>query len=420
MTTHSPLQNGSAWIWSGITSTSRNSTCRKETPSKVTSKRSSRRGSESGCSGSSNATKPESFEPRWPNTSPGSSERSKSSRKWASPAISSSCGISFASRANRGSRLGQAAAPPRGASSPIPFASLTSTRLEHGLIFERFLNPERISMPDIDIDFCEARRGEVIDYVTERYGRDNVAQIITFGTMKARAVTRDVGRVLDVPYADVDRIAKMIPAILDATLDKAVEEVPQLRDAAEADPRISRLLDVAKRLEGVSRHASTHAAGVVIAPKPLTEFLPLYRGSRGEITTQYAMKDIEDIGLLKMDFLGLRTLTLLDNCVKLIDKQLGEKIDLDRLPLDDAKTYQLFADGQTFGIFQFESDGMRDILRRFKPEKLNDLTALNALYRPGPIRSGMNRRLHQAEARQGFPCVTKCRHCRRSSRTRWE
>ncbi len=261
--------------------------------------------------------------------------------------------------------------------------------LEHGLIFERFLNPERISMPDIDIDFCEARRGEVIDYVTERYGRDNVAQIITFGTMKARAVTRDVGRVLDVPYADVDRIAKMIPATLDATIDKALEEVPQLRDAAEADPRIGHLLDVAKRLEGVSRHASTHAAGVVIAPKPLTEFLPLYRGSRGEITTQYPMKDIEDIGLLKMDFLGLRTLTLLDNCVKLIEKQLGEKIELDRLPLADTKTYQLFADGQTFGIFQFESDGMRDILRRFKPEKLSDLTALNALYRPGPIRSGM-------------------------------
>ena len=261
--------------------------------------------------------------------------------------------------------------------------------LEHGLIFERFLNPERISMPDIDIDFCEARRGEVIEYVTQRYGRDNVAQIITFGTLKARAVTRDVGRVLDVPYADVDRIAKMIPPTLDATLDKALQDVPQLREAAEADPRIGRLLDVARRLEGVSRHASTHAAGVVIAPRPLTEFLPLYKGSRGEITTQYAMKDIEDIGLLKMDFLGLRTLTLLDNCVKLIAQQLGVTIDLERLPLDDAKTYQLFSEGQTFGIFQFESDGMRDILRRFKPERLSDLTALNALYRPGPIRSGM-------------------------------
>ncbi len=261
--------------------------------------------------------------------------------------------------------------------------------LEHELLFERFLNPERVSMPDIDIDFCEARRGEVIDYVTQKYGRDSVAQIITFGTMKARAVIRDVGRVLDIPYADVDRIAKLIPATLDATIDKALEEVPQLKEATEADARVKKLTEVARRLEGLSRHASTHAAGVVIAPKPLTEFLPLYRGSRGEITTQYDMRDVEDIGLLKMDFLGLRTLTLLDNCVKLIREQLDVQIDLDRLPLDDPKTYELFSEGQTFGIFQFESEGMRDILRRFKPEKLSDLTALNALYRPGPIRSGM-------------------------------
>jgi len=261
--------------------------------------------------------------------------------------------------------------------------------LEHELLFERFLNPERISMPDIDIDFCEARRGEVIEYVTEKYGRENVAQIITFGTMKARAVIRDVGRVLDIPYADVDRIAKMVPATLDATLEKALEEVPQLKEAADEDPQIGRLLETAKRLEGISRHASTHAAGVVIAPKPLTEFLPLYRGSHGEITTQYAMKDIEDIGLLKMDFLGLRTLTLIDNCLRMIREQLGVNIDLEELSIDDRKTYQLFSDGLTFGIFQFESEGMRDILRRFKPEKLSDLTALNALYRPGPIRSGM-------------------------------
>jgi DNA polymerase-3 subunit alpha len=261
--------------------------------------------------------------------------------------------------------------------------------LEHDLLFERFLNPERVSMPDIDIDFCEARRGEVIDYVTQKYGRDSVAQIITFGTMKARAVIRDVGRVMDIPYADVDLIAKMVPATLDATIDKALDEVPQLKEAVENDPRLKNLTEVARRLEGVSRHASTHAAGVVIAPKPLTEFLPLYRGSRGEITTQYDMRDVEDIGLLKMDFLGLRTLTLLDNCVKLIREQLDVHIDLDRLPLDDPKTYELFSEGQTFGIFQFESDGMRDILRRFKPEKLSDLTALNALYRPGPIRSGM-------------------------------
>jgi len=261
--------------------------------------------------------------------------------------------------------------------------------LEHELLFERFLNPERVTMPDIDIDFCEARRGEVIDYVTDKYGRDNVAQIITFGTMKARAVIRDVGRVLDVPYADVDRIAKLIPATLDATLESALDEVPQLQEAIASDPQVQSLVESAKRLEGVSRHASTHAAGVVIAPQPLTEYLPLYRGSRGEITTQFDMRDCEDIGLLKMDFLGLRTLTLIDNCVKMIARQLNVTVDLDRLPLDDVKTYQLFTRGETFGVFQFESEGMRDILRRFKPEKLNDLTALNALYRPGPIRSGM-------------------------------
>ncbi len=261
--------------------------------------------------------------------------------------------------------------------------------LEHDLLFERFLNPERVSMPDIDIDFCEARRSEVIDYVTTKYGRDNVAQIITFGTMKARAVIRDVGRVLDIPYADVDRIAKLIPATLDATLSKSLAEVPQLVEAMEADPRVKQLVDTAKRLEGVSRHASTHAAGVVIAPEPLTEFLPLYRGSKGEITTQFDMRNCEDIGLLKMDFLGLRTLTLIDNCVKRIERDLGVRIDLETLPVDDGKTYELFSRGDTFGVFQFESEGMRDILKRFKPEKLSDLTALNALYRPGPIRSGM-------------------------------
>jgi DNA polymerase-3 subunit alpha len=261
--------------------------------------------------------------------------------------------------------------------------------LEHDLIFERFLNPERVSMPDIDIDFCEARRSEVIDYVTAKYGRDNVAQIITFGTMKARAVIRDVGRVLDIPYADVDRIAKLIPPTLDATLEKSLTEVPQLVEAMDADPRVKQLVDTAKRLEGVSRHASTHAAGVVIAPEPLTEFLPLYRGSKGEITTQFDMRNCEDIGLLKMDFLGLRTLTLIDNCVKRIERDLGIRIDLDTLPVDDVKTYELFSRGDTFGVFQFESEGMRDILKRFKPEKLSDLTALNALNRPGPIRSGM-------------------------------
>src|SRR5688500_14356173 len=257
--------------------------------------------------------------------------------------------------------------------------------MEHGLIFERFLNEERISPPDVDIDFCENRRGEVIEYVTRKYGRDNVAQIITFGTMKAKAVIRDVGRVLDMSYADVDKIAKMIPFDPKMTLDKALEESPPLKDAYQKDPQVKELVDISRRLEGTTRHASTHAAGVVIAPRPLTEFVPLFKGNTAEITTQYDMKGVERIGLLKMDFLGLRTLTLIDNCVKMIEAQTGVKVDPDRLPLDDAKTYALFTQGRTSGLFQFESDGMRDILRRFKPDRLDHLTALNALYRPGPM-----------------------------------
>ena len=261
--------------------------------------------------------------------------------------------------------------------------------LGYDLIFERFLNPERVSLPDIDIDFCERRRVEVIEYVTQKYGRENVAQIITFGTMKARAVVRDVGRSLDIPFAEVDRIAKLIPPTLDMTLDKALEEVPQLKQANEEDPRVRELLAVARRLEGMTRHASVHAAGVVIAPRPLTEFVPLYKGKNDEITTQWAMKEIERIGLLKMDFLGLSTLTLLNDAVRHIRETIGESVDLDTIPLDDAKTYQIFSDGQTYGIFQFESSGMRDILRKAKPQRLDDLIALNALYRPGPLRSGM-------------------------------
>jgi len=261
--------------------------------------------------------------------------------------------------------------------------------LDFELLFERFLNPERISLPDIDIDFCERRRGEVIEYVTRKYGRENVAQIITFGTMKARAVVRDVGRALDIPYADVDRVAKMIPATLDMTLEKALEESPALKEAEGKDERVKDLLAVARRLEGMTRHASVHAAGVVIAPRPLTEFVPLYKGQHDEITTQWGMKEIERIGLLKMDFLGLSTLTLIDDCVKQIRATTGETIDLGVIPLDDAKTFQVFSEGHTLGIFQFESSGMRDILRKAKPQRFNDLIALNALYRPGPLRSGM-------------------------------
>jgi len=261
--------------------------------------------------------------------------------------------------------------------------------LRFDLLFERFLNPERISLPDIDIDFCERRRGEVIDYVTRKYGRENVAQIITFGTMKAKAVVRDVGRVMDMPYADVDRVAKQIPAVLEMTLEKALVENPVLREMEQNDARVSDLLGVAKRLEGMARHASVHAAGVVIAPRPITEFAPLYKGSRDEITTQWGMKEVERIGLLKMDFLGLSTLTLIHDALAQIAATTGARVVMEDLPLTDAKTFDLFSEGQTLGIFQFESSGMRQILRQARPRKFEDLIALNALYRPGPIKGGM-------------------------------
>jgi DNA polymerase-3 subunit alpha len=259
--------------------------------------------------------------------------------------------------------------------------------IENDLIFERFLNEERISPPDIDIDFCENRRGEVIEYVTRRYGRENVAQIITFGTMKAKAVVRDVARVLDMSYAEADKIAKMIPFDLKMTLDKALEESPPLKEAYQKDTKVKELIDISRRLEGTTRHASTHAAGVVIAPRPLTEFVPLaaFKGGAEGITTQYDMKGVERIGLLKMDFLGLRTLTLIDDCVKMIAAGTGQALDIDHIATDDPKTYEMFTAGRTSGLFQFESDGMRDILKRFKPDRLDHLTALNALYRPGPM-----------------------------------
>jgi DNA polymerase-3 subunit alpha len=261
--------------------------------------------------------------------------------------------------------------------------------IEYDLIFERFLNPERVSLPDIDIDFCERRRGEVIEYVTNKYGRANVAQIITFGTMKARAVVRDVARVMDIPYADADRVAKAIPPALDMTLEKALDENPALKQMEQKDERIKELLAVARRLEGMTRHASVHAAGVVIAPRPLTEFVPLYKSQKDEIVTQWAMKEIERVGLLKMDFLGLSTLTLIRDAVDEINRTDGIDLDIDAIALNDAKTYKLFGDGQTYGVFQFESSGMRELLRKAKPDRLDDLIVLNALYRPGPLKSGM-------------------------------
>src|SRR5687767_13529576 len=261
--------------------------------------------------------------------------------------------------------------------------------LHYDLIFERFLNPERVSLPDIDVDFCERRRVEVIEYVTQKYGRENVSQIITFGTMKAKAVIRDVGRVMDMPYADVDRIAKQIPPALDMTLEKALAENPVLRDMAKNDPRVHDVLEMGKRLEGVSRNAGVHAAGVVIAPGPISDYAPLFKSNRDEITTQWAMKEVERVGLLKMDFLGLSTLTLIQDALAEIKRTDGLDLEIDNIPLDDAKTYQLFVDGQTYGIFQFESSGMREILRRAKPQRLEDLIAMNALYRPGPLKGGM-------------------------------
>ena len=246
-----------------------------------------------------------------------------------------------------------------------------------------------MSLPDIDIDFCERRRGEVIEYVTQKYGRANVAQIITFGTMKARAVVRDVARVMDIPYADADKVAKAVPPALDMTLAKALEESPALKDMQQKDERVRELLAVAQRLEGMTRHASVHAAGVVIAPRPLTEFVPLYKSQKDEIVTQWAMKEVERVGLLKMDFLGLSTLTLIQDCLDEIKRTEGIEVDIDAIPLDDAKTFQLFSEGCTYGVFQFESSGMRELLRKAKPERLDDLIALNALYRPGPLKSGM-------------------------------
>jgi len=262
--------------------------------------------------------------------------------------------------------------------------------LEYDLLFERFLNPERISLPDIDIDFCARRRGEVIDYVTHKYGRENVSQIITFGTMAARAAIRDVGRVLEVPLPEVDRIAKMIPSVgPEATIDGALEKIPQLRELRDKNAKIAHLLSVARNLEGQVRHASIHAAGIVITPRPLVEFMPLYQSVKGEVTSQFAMGDIEAIGLLKMDLLGLRNLTVIRDTVELVGKNLGEKVDLETMPLDDAATFALFQAANTDGVFQFESSGMKDLLRNYRPESFRDLIALNALYRPGPLNSGM-------------------------------
>ena len=261
--------------------------------------------------------------------------------------------------------------------------------LEYGLLFERFLNPERVSMPDIDVDFCTNRRGEVIQYVTEKYGREQVAQIITFGTLAAKAAIKDVGRVLDMSFADVDRISKLVPKTLNIKLEKAVED-PEMKDLASKEPRVREVLDVSLKLEGVCRNAGMHAAGVVISSVPLRELVPLYVTNKQEIVTQYDMVGLEKLGLLKMDFLGLTTLTIIEEAMKLIQRYRSEKVVIEDLPLDDLLTYEkVFSSGLTAGVFQFESPGMQDVLRRYQPNRIEDLCALNALYRPGPIQGGM-------------------------------
>ncbi len=254
--------------------------------------------------------------------------------------------------------------------------------LKHDLLFERFLNPERISLPDIDIDFCIERRGEVIDYIKEQYGDNSVTQIITFGKMKARQAVRDVGRVLGFSFGDVDKVAKMIPGGPFVTLKQALEQSPDLREASEG--QYKELIEHAITLEGMNRHASTHAAGVVVTPGDLTDYTPLFKSNTGDITSQYDMKGLEDLGLLKMDFLGLRNLTVIDHTLKLL-KDRGSKIDIEKIDMEDPKVYKLFAKGITTGVFQFESSGMREFLKKLKPTQIEDLIAMNALYRPGPM-----------------------------------
>ncbi|MCB1023404.1 MAG: DNA polymerase III subunit alpha [Acidobacteria bacterium] len=265
--------------------------------------------------------------------------------------------------------------------------------IQYDLLFERFLNPERISMPDIDIDFCVNGRAEVIEHVSEFYGRDSVCQIITFGTMASKAAIKDVGRALSMPYADVEKIAKLIPPPVrgrNVSIEQALEQVPELRQAMAEDPLVKELVDLARRLEGCARHTSVHAAGVVISPKPLHELVPVAVSSRNEeLTSQYPMNDLEKVGMLKMDFLALTTLTIINNCLKTIKEKRGEVLNWSEVSLKDEKAMDLFGRGLTDAIFQFESGGMQEICRRLKPKELEDLAALNALYRPGPLDGGM-------------------------------
>ncbi len=257
--------------------------------------------------------------------------------------------------------------------------------IRYDLLFERFLNPERVSMPDIDIDFCYERRQEVIDYVVEKYGKDQVVQIVTFGTLAAKGVIRDVGRALDYPYAQCDAIAKMVPRDLGMTLDRALKESPDLRNAYEQDDQVKYLIDMSKRLEGLPRHTSMHAAGVVISRTSVDEYVPLSRAADGTITTQFTMTTLEELGLLKMDFLGLRTLTVIHNAVSQVEKNRGIRLDMDQIDYDDKKVLESIGTGKTEGVFQLESGGMKGFMKELKPENLEDVIAGISLYRPGPM-----------------------------------
>lgn len=257
--------------------------------------------------------------------------------------------------------------------------------IKYQLLFERFLNPQRVTMPDIDVDFCFERRQEVIDYVVRKYGKDRVVQIVTFGTMAARAVIRDVGRVLDLPYAFVDSVAKMIPTDLGITIDKALKQNPEFKAAYDSDEQIHYLVDMSKRLEGLPRHASMHAAGVVISPKAVEEYVPLSKGADDAVTTQFTMTTLEELGLLKMDFLGLRTLTVIQNAVRLINRRPGVRLNIDEIDYDDKNVFDLISSGKTEGIFQLESAGMKSFMKELKPQSLEDIIAGISLYRPGPM-----------------------------------
>ena len=286
--------------------------------------------------------------------------------------------------------------------------------IRFGLLFERFLNPDRVSMPDFDIDFCQTRRDEVIDYVQQKYGKDYVAQIITFGKLQARAVLKDVGRVLQMPYNQVDRICKLIPfnAIEAVTLDKAIEMDKDLQQAIKEDPQVTKLVDIALKLEGLNRHASTHAAGVVIGDKPLQEICALYNDDGGSMpAVGYSMKYAEAAGLVKFDFLGLKTLTTISESVKLIEKTRGIKIDIANLKLDDKETFKMLATGDSIGVFQIESSGMRSVLRQMRADKIEDIIALISLYRPGPmdnIPTYIRRKHGQEKITYPHPLLEQC------------